>query len=67
MSNITPQQWWSLAPWQDMEVAPKDGTRVFFRRKNGNCCVGSFEFGEFRNRSVIILQPIAWLPLPESK
>lgn len=79
--SLTPQEWWSLAPWNyDMDSAPKntnqsakweDKTHILLKDKNNNIQVSywalcdDYELGGYWYD--VNFNPIAWIPLPEQK
>lgn len=73
ISNLTPQEFWSLAPWNyDIAKAPTDKS-ILIKRKNGSVTKATNIDNKWSVRSAIdglfveIKQAIAWLPLPENK
>lgn len=66
MGQLVPAQ-----TWQPIETAPKDGTEILYRRRNGRIGQGVWYDNPFGNPNTVIdpmsgrwCSPTHWMPLP---
>jgi len=61
---LTLQEWWSMAPWQDMDSTPKDSL-ILLKDNAGNVSVSRWDFcyecWMFNSRE--FLNPTGWLTI----
>lgn len=63
---LSVEEWWSLAPWQDMGSAPTNGS-ILIKNVIGGAGYISYESAEMRKYSFETTNAIAFLPFPETK
>ena len=65
LTPLTAAEWWDFAPWQDMDSAPRDGSRVLLLSVSGRIEIGYFYNNCWHDLGNSRLDAKFWLPLPQ--